>query len=242
MTDFYPSAISGETAFQGSTICDAWFDAEEWAPSCAALDGRDPDIYATAASEVLYFETGSRWPGICSREVRPCPGACGCWMTGDGCSDCALPCDTARLPAPVHRISTVTIDGADLDPAEYRLINGEYLKRVSGFWPAQDYRAAAGETNTWSVQFLYGAQPPILGVLAAKSLACWLAGADPAGACALPAHVQSLSRQGINQVFDPQMRGGFTLPDVALFLQSYGRAAADVWSPDLAPLPPEVLS
>jgi hypothetical protein len=241
MTDFYPAAISGETALAGSIICDSWFDAAEWAPECEALAGRDPEVFATAASEVLYLASGSRWPGICSLEVRPCSGLCGCWLAGDYCSACALPCDTARLPTPVHELSVVTIDGVDLDAAEYRLINGEYLKRVSGAWPAQDLAAAAGEANTWTVSLLYGAQPPVLGILAAKALACWIAGADPSSACMLPANVQALSRQGISQQFDPQMRGGFTLPSVALFTDAYAHATAEVWSPDLAPLPPEVL-
>lgn len=241
MTDFYPAAISGETALQGSMICDSWFDATEWSPSCAALAGRDAEMFATAASEVLYIASGWRWPGICSIDVRPCPGACGCWLAGDYCDTCQLPCDTARLPSPVHQLVSVTIDGAAIDAASYRLINGEYLQRLDAAWPYQNYRVPPGQAGSWSVSLKYGAVPPILGVVAAKTLACWFAESDPAVDCALPAHVVSLTRQGVNQQFDPNMSAGFALPAVEMFLRSYGVATADVWSPDLAQLPSEVL-
>jgi hypothetical protein len=135
----------------------------------------------------------------------------------------------------------VRIDGVAVDSADWRVVNEMWLKRISQAWPGQNLSVADGETGTWSVDMQYGAVPPILGVLAAKSLACWLAATDPANQCRLPAHVRSLSRQGINQQFDAKISGGFALADVSLFLQSVPLGSADVWSPDLSPLPPEVL-
>lgn len=234
---WYSEAIVGDTALSGSLVCDSWFEVETW--ECDAVGTRDPVVFATAATEVLYLMTGKQWPGICPIEVRPCAGPCGCgeWS----CDVCRLPCGWAQLPFPTYRVAAVTVDGVDLLSDDWRLANRNQLVKTTGFWPWQNYQLAAGETGTWSVRMDYGSIPPPLGIIAARSLACWLAAQDSSANCALPAHVRSLTRQGINQVFDDTVSGGLALADVDLFLKTYCRGTADVWSPDLDPLPLEVL-
>lgn len=234
--DFYDPLASPVGAT--SPLCEPWLVTSDLA--CA--EASDIDLYAQAASELLYLASGSQFSGVCEESVRPCPGLCGCWQ--DSCAECQAPCNLVKLPCPITEILEVSIDGDILDPGEYRVVNDCYLQRWDGAsWPSQNYALPPGNPGTWVVTLKHGTPPPLLGVLAARDAACYLAGLYNEWDCRLPAHIQSLTRQGINQVFDPNITAVLALPSVKSFLvdAGYGHAPPTVWSPDMPSDPLEVM-
>jgi hypothetical protein len=229
LIEFYDPAAATPS---GGVLCGSWLDASTL--TCTGVTQADAD----AASEFLYVASGRKYPGVCTSTVRPCVDAwCGCGW--DWCLTCGRPDGMARLFDPVISIGEVTIDGEVLDASEYRVYEGRYLQRIGVGWPWQNMSVQAGEVGSWTVTFTHGAAPPPLGVEAAGKLACHFA--EVGEACTLPAHVQSLSRLGVNQVFDPRVAAALDLPSVATFLGGYGVGETQVWSPDLPPYPAEVL-
>lgn len=234
LVEFYDPLAVAEAG--ESPLCQPWVEASEL--TCAAAAG--VETYAQLASELLYMASGQQFAGVCQMTVRPCPGLCGCWE--DYCSQCATPYNVVKLPTPVHSIDSVVIDGDVLDPAAYRIYDGRLLQRIDGlFWPVQNLQYPPGSQYTWEVTLTAGNPPPLAGVIAAGDAACYLAGLYSEWDCKLPAHIRSLARQGINQVFDDRVVSLYALPSVSLFLREYGTLPPTVWSPDLLPDVAEVL-
>lgn len=106
----------------------------------------------------------------------------------------------------VRSVTEVVIDGMVLDPANYRL-RRDLLIRTDGLkWPnCQDLTVDVGEVGTWTVSYVHGRPVPVGGSIAAGILACQLGLALSApDDCALPKHVQSVTRQGVSVSFlDP---------------------------------------
>lgn len=157
---------------------------------------------------------------LCPSLIRPCAARCnpqtwetapvtwdgsgsfspfisgGRWFNGCGCSsarDCS--CSSMPeviLPAEVGDITTVTLDGAVLDPSAYRVDNGTHLVRLDGeVWPACN-------DGSFIVEYYPGVAPNDLfrfaaGVLANEYyLAC--SGKD----CRLPNGVTNIVRSGMS--------------------------------------------
>jgi hypothetical protein len=99
----------------------------------------------------------------------------------------------------VTEILEVVIDGVAVAGGAYRLEAARYLVRQDGgLWPAcQNEDAALGSAGTWSVKYRHGADPPLAGVVAAKTLGCELYLAATGGKCALPSGVTRVVRQGV---------------------------------------------
>src|SRR5690606_39649442 len=121
-------------------------------------------------------------------------------LTCGSCSDCA--CGTvseALLPAPVHSIVEVKVDGTPLVTGAYRVDNNRLLVRTDGGrWPrCNDLTRADSEPGTWSVTARVGEEPPEGAALAMGELACEIAQAADGQDCRLPAGVQQLVRQGV---------------------------------------------
>ena len=147
---------------------------------------------------------------------------CGC--TG-GCT-CRASCELV-IGAPVASVTEVTVDGVELDPSAYRLDRterGVVLVRTDGeCWPeCQDMDAAVTEAGSFTVTYVPGELLPSDGPVYAGMLACQFAKAcTGAGDCALPAQLQSLTRDGVSlEVVDPE-----TLPEAILT----GIAEVDRW-------------
>jgi len=187
----------------------------------AAADRQNTAV--DTAVMVLYQLTGQQF-GQCPLTVRPCPirdygrgynvrpwsqtllywdgshwfnGNCGCRgrcsRTGPG---------IVHLPGPVGSITAVTIADEVLDPSEY-VAEGNYLYRRGGrSWPSQDLGRPLGETGTWSVDYLRGLPQPAGADVMAGSLALEFINACEGGDCRIPRSVVSISRQGVNHVFD----------------------------------------
>lgn len=195
--------------------------------------------------------------GGCDVTVRPCAASCDGWSpsintNGDwvnvSCS-CGLPvpCACGRVPAvsldtPVGHITEVRIDGAVLDGSAYRLVDGGLLLRVDGgVWPrCQDFTAAPGEVGAFTVTYLNAYPVDGLGAMAAGVLAFEYAKACMGGACALPAGVTQISRQGItmelqNDMFANGLTGLRLVDDwTAKYNPNRLRRKPAVYSPDMA--------
>ena len=143
----------------------------------------------------------------------------------------------------VLTVDQVLIDGAAIAAAAYRLDHNRWLVRVDDdTWPCcQDLTEPTTETGTWSVTITYGRPIPQSLKNAAATLACELVKAHVGVDCALPARVQTLTRQGVTMaLLDPQefLAGGRTgLYEVDLAIAAFNpeglRRRATAWSPEV---------
>lgn len=163
---------------------------------------------------------------------------CGC---AGGCR-CAPAC-RVDLGQPVAEVTEVKVDGLVLDPSAYQLV-GRWLARTDGgeCWPScQDPATPDTEDHTFAVTFRPGRALPVAGQIAAGKLAGEFARACGGGACALPAQLSSLTRQGSQiELLDPVevLAAGRTgIREVDLFIESVNpsglRQPSRVFSPDL---------
>lgn len=227
---------------------------------------------ALTASQLLFELSARQYAGTCQKTVRPCATSSWCgvqvlsrghivnwggdsWGSGGGNSSICGCAPLSRIwlsGYPVTSITEVLIDGVVVNPDTYELREWRYLDRMrdpadpgsSLTWPScQQLDLPDTEVGTFSVTYLYGADPPLAGQEAAKQLACniYLAcvGSDQ---CQLPLGATRITRNGltIERQFlarDPQtgvFRTGLTLVDA--FLNTYNpsglRRRAAFWSAD----------
>lgn len=237
--------------------CNAWTSSEDVAACCNVSVGSDVDLFdevASAASQVLYELSIRRFPGTCDRTVRPCNTETPCgfqtlsrghivepwgWnWTGRswGVIDCGCqPLSRVELSGyPVREIVEVKIDGDVLDSSEYRLDSWRYVTRMNGaVWPAcQRLDLEDTEDGTWSIRYTYGQNPPWIGQMAARELACELYKSCQGSAeCVMPSGITRVVRQNITierNAFAAWGRQGKIwrtgLPQVDLFLNTYNPA------------------
>jgi hypothetical protein len=119
------------------------------------------------------------------------------------CGSCAGDCSCARLsqvelPAPVHDVIQVKVDGSPLATGAYRLDEDRILVRVDGGeWPrCNDLNLDDTHAGTWSVTARYGQSVPEGGAWAMGELSCQFITALHGGDCRLPANVVQMVRQG----------------------------------------------
>jgi hypothetical protein len=135
-----------------------------------------------------------------------------CGGCGGECSCSAL--SEVLLPAPVHHVVEVKLDGTPLASGAWRLDDARKLVRVDGgTWPWCNDLAARDDTTvgTWSVTAAYGREVPALAQLAAGELGCQWLRAMNGEDCRLPANLTSLARQGVS----------ISLPDPAQLLEHH---------------------
>lgn len=219
-----PSQPTGTGGTSGP--CDDW--PVTWICDVDTLNPAVTGAAVSMATETLWSLTGMRF-GTCQITLRPCARDChtaaffddfgppwtgarsypqpaligGQWfnLTCGGCAG-ACSCTTvseALLPAPVHTIVEVTVDGAVLPTTAYRVDNHRLLVRLDGeTWPrCNNLSLADTEPGTWSVTATYGEAIPEGGALAMGELACEIAKAADGQDCRLPPGVQQLARQGV---------------------------------------------
>jgi hypothetical protein len=181
------------------------------------------------ATAVLWSLTGQRF-GVCAVTLRPCRRDCfdgrffddfgPPWSGGQSypqpalvggqwfnltCGSCHGGCSCnavseVLLPAPVHRIVEVQVDGTPMATGSYRVDNNRLLIRTDGgTWPrCNDLALDDTEEGTWSVTVEVGEPPPEGAALAMGQLACSVLQAiGNGGECPLPPGVQQLIRQGV---------------------------------------------
>lgn len=179
---------------------------------------------AMAATEVLWALSGRRFDE-CPVRLYPCrDDECasmgpdiapwgGGWYTpalidglwynlgcGAGCSG-SCDCNTVNsftLPAPVARITSITIAGDVVPTGSYVLMNARKVYRTDGgTWPLCN-----DPPGSWWADVTYGHEVPQLGLLAAAELMCELVKAcTPGEVCRLPVNITAQTRQGISQQF-----------------------------------------
>lgn len=168
-----------------------------------------------------------------------------------GCGSCTNTCSCSvisecYLPAPVHDVVSVKVDGAPLVTGAYRLDNNRLLLRTDGqLWPrCNNLNLDDSQTGTWSVTANYGKDVPDLGALAMGELAYEILKAIGGKECGLPSRVTSIVRQGVSVTFPPiaellaEGRLGLFMSD--LFLSTYNPNKLDqrarVYSIDRPPV------
>jgi hypothetical protein len=151
--------------------------------------------------------------------------ACGC-ILGCGCSDIG----GVQLEAPVGDIIEVRLEGAVLDPSEYRVEDGNRLVRTTGAWPV-----CAGRNFT--VTYLNGYKVDAMGAYAGGVLAAeFLFALTSDKKCRLSAKASAVSRQGINMELTPGLfpEGTTGLTEVDAYLR--------LWNPNGIKQAPRVYS
>lgn len=233
-----------------NATCEPWATV---ADVCSPCDDYDFDAgllddSLQAASDVLFKLTGHRWPGICTTTVRPlragfaplydpsyddlarraqrglaaARSSFGIWRPYRRAAD-----HVGLGVFPVTAITSVTVDGAVVDPATYRVDDWRWLVRTDGqTWPTCP--DVVEDPDAFSVTVQYGRTPPQLGVMAAAELGCQLALAcqpETVGDCRLPKRVTSITRQGVSMVvldpFEFLDAGKTGLYTVDLFIRAY---------------------
>jgi hypothetical protein len=128
---------------------------------------------------------------------------------------------TVTLSAPATKTGT-TFFTLSARPPDWYLYDAQLLVRArDGQWPAtNDLSRPLGDTGTWGVTYEAGLAVPEGGVLAARAFACQLLKLVADEACAVPAWVSGMSRQGNTINLDP---------DVFLAKGRTGVMLADYW-------------
>lgn len=161
---------------------------------CGPLDGyRDyvalPGQDATGGGPYLF---GGRWYNA----------GCGTGCCSDGCA--------VVLRGPVASVISVVVADEVLEESAYRVDvqGGQYLLMRTGgsCWPT-----CAREPGSFEVTYGLGKALPIALAVATAQLACEYAKSFAGGACALPARMTRLSRQGVEvQIEPPSPEAGLT--------------------------------
>jgi hypothetical protein len=182
------------------------------------------------ATEVVWALSGRQF-GLCEVTLRPCRRDCadvpwpaggyaewagtswlspslvgGLWFNIT-CGRCTSGCSCTSvseiaLPAPVHSVVQVKIDGVVVSGGEYRLDDNRLLVLLGADWPScNDLNLPDTEPGTWSVTARYGVDVPVGGSWAVGELACELVRARNGEDCRLPRNVTQLIRQGATLQF-----------------------------------------
>lgn len=115
---------------------------------------------------------------------------------------CNLP--HVPLPGPIVSITEVLVDGEVLDPSAYDVEGFRRVRRLDGErWPCwQDLARPTTETDTWSIEYVYGRVPGPDGLGAARIMAAmwgrFLCGGDET---CLPEPLQHIAREGVDMTF-----------------------------------------
>jgi len=154
---------------------------------------------------------------------------------------------------PIREIVEVKIDGVIIPPDEYELRDYYKLVRIRptpSFSPTERYGWPTSQLQdlpddqfgTFSVTYVYGAEPGALGLRAAVKLAEALALPRFGDTSHYPERITSFSRQGVHaqvaSIVDVLKTGGTGIYEVDLFIMTVNprkrRSETLVWSPDLA--------
>lgn len=166
-------------------------------------------------------------------------GGYGSWLGGaqEGPRNTLICASEIDLSHDARLVESIKIDGVEIDPTTWRLDPlGKLVRQpdASGnqlVWPCcSRVGVPSGQPGTFEIRYLYGQDPPGAVVMAVNVLAgqFWLA-SNGSGQCKLPAHSQTLVRQGISATF---------ITDTTVYLAKgfTGLSAVDnviaAWNPD----------
>lgn len=265
LTESLPPVPAPDDATPVAGPCASWLTGDDVVECCQLAEDTVGtftsllDDVAGVASQLLYEFSGRRFSGLCSRTVRPCHTDCSCGIqvlsrghvvSPNGTWPCAgIHCgcqslSRVLLSGYVREVTQVKIDGDVVAASGYRVDENRWLTRLDGErWPAcARLDLADTEEGSFSVTYTYGVPVPLMGVEAAKELACQVfAQCSGVGECKLPRGATRVTRQGVTIErqffrFDPQAkawRTGLVLVDAFLnAVNPYGlRRRPAIWSP-----------
>lgn len=200
------------------------------------------------ASDIVALLSDMRVTGVCERTVLPIgSGQClplrtGLYGWGLGYDDYAFAgVDVIPLRGPNTQIVAVTIDGVDLDPSAYQLVDRQNLMRIDGeMWPHSN-SLNPNDSNHWSVTVRFGWPANKITTDAVNELACELVkNYEQRASNTLPG-VVSLNIQGAGVSLEDQADalrdGAGNLPALIRFLGVFNplgtRSTIGVYSPEL---------
>ena len=137
----------------------------------------------------------------------------GSWLGGaqEGPRNTLICASEIDLGHEARLVESIKIDGVEIDPTTWRLDPlGKLVRQpdASGnrlAWPCcQRVDLPSGQPGTFEIRYLYGQDPPASVVMAVNVLAgqFWLgSNLGSAAQCKLPAHVQTMTRQGVTATF-----------------------------------------
>lgn len=156
------------------------------------------------------YITGGRWVNGCG-----CSSSCGCEVL-----------NAVVLPGRVGRVTSVRVDGIELAPADYHIVNGNLLVRADGEpWPAtQDLNLP--DDQGFTVTYYAGVAPNVMIAYAAGLLAFEFYQNAQGGACRLPGRVTNVTRQSESYELEPQdfPEGKTGIPEVDAVIRLYNPA------------------
>lgn len=225
-------------------------DVYAWPAQCGLTSPTD-DAFLTLlidqASDMLAYLSGGRVTGRCRATLWPTRATDAClperrWMDyipeviEDGFR--ALP-----LWGPNLQVFSVVIDGVVVSPAQYKILDGYRLVRLTGEWPtSNDLRAADGAVGTFTVTIQTGESPDEVTRQACVELVIELAtDALTNGDSNLPAGAKSTNLQGVSVELEDRADairdGASMLPKVLRFLAVHaagGRLSPTISSPGMS--------
>lgn len=199
-----------------------WADLSKFCtPPASITDATVKNMILAAATRTLW-ERSCKQFGLCSivrARVLPLCIHGYTWRAGQGYypttgygtlgfgSGCAcggyqfLPIDLGV--APVVSVDGVWINGAVLDPSNYRVDDWRRLVRTDGnTWGPTTLQPDPGGDNTIEVSWTYGIPVPDDGKMAAALLACKLS-KEAAGDCEPSANATQINREGVTITINP---------------------------------------
>lgn len=172
-----------------------------------------------------YIQSGN-WYNSCNGGEGTCCTGCEVELAG---------------PTTTAGITSVTLAGAVLDPSAYEIHDGYLLVRTDGeCWPTCVNHSSQTPAE-FEVEYLRGIPIPTRVQRATERLACEFARACVGGACALPANLRTLTRQGAEYTVEElstepgAIRTGVRKVDLIIALENpYGRAQTSIClTPDM---------
>jgi hypothetical protein len=213
--------------------------------ACALDEGEHLDLVEDVidmASDILTIMSGGRIAGICDSTYRPVKvggGACAPAAGGMSDHEYALFGQTDMIPIPgiQPQVIEVEIDGVVLNPSEYGLMNGRYLFRREGSWPASnDLLALDSADGVFSITIRSGLPPDFITRQAAIELTCEIVSDVVGAATRLPRGARSANLQGVAVALSEQAEADEEETDglarIRRFYAWHCQDAATVWSPE----------
>jgi hypothetical protein len=195
---------------------------------CSTRPTADVEAWLDDASDLVYYLTGGAIFGECEGSLRPCRS---CW-----CCRCRGCCDIDKIPLRPDWLSvtSIKIDGSDLDPATYAVTRrGELYRVATGArpdpWPScQDLWRPTTEPNTFEITYRFGqASQPYWVRNAVLELACDAARWEATHLSALPATTTFVVYQGMSATMQDRAeaiaQAGSALPAIAQLLAMTNR-------------------
>lgn len=210
----------------------AWFDADDMG-FCPANTGANPievQQIVDAAIGFVNHSTCYQWIGVCTAAIRPPASESGCSMSHRS-DRYRLGIDLSlAVPRRIRRIVRVVVDGQEVDPAFYRLVNNKRIVAQQtdnatnplNPWPAQFADRPIGDVGTWYIEVEYGRLAPPALINASKRLACEMMKAFYGLECGFPDSVASVSGEGVSMSFAPRQPGQTGIPAIDMVLERFG--------------------